>query len=295
MNENARYIGRFAPSSTGALHLGSVYTALASFLDAKSQNGLWFLRIDDLDTPRNVKGAADSILKILEALQLHWDETVDYQSSHIEEYQFYLNQLIERDAVYACRCSRKKLPLIYPQHCRYSHFDKIQPHALRLKTYSHHFEFTDGLQGKIRRDIASQDSDFIVKRKDGIFSYQFAVIFDDARLGVNHVVRGIDLLNETPKQLYLQTLFNLPAPTYSHLPIVVGHDGFKLSKQTFAKPIENKNLNHVIFTTLRLLKQNPPLSLNNAPISELLNWAINHWNIDLLKGFSHFYQNDDVK
>ncbi|CAA9889520.1 glutamyl-Q tRNA(Asp) synthetase [Candidatus Methylobacter favarea] len=286
------YIGRFAPSPTGPLHLGSLYTALAGFLQARSQQGQWLLRIDDLDTPRNIKGAADTILKTLEIFGLHWDGNVYYQSHKREEYEAILNELKNNERVYPCTCSRKELshlpakqalPDIYPGICRDKQAPAGAPHALRVKTDHCIISFQDDLQGLISANLAERHGDFILKRKDRIIAYQLAVVIDDHRQNITHVVRGSDLLDSTPKQIFLQQQLEWPAPGYMHVPILVDRQGYKLSKQTFAQAVDLKTPHQVIFQLLSLLKQKPPAELQQAPAAELLGWAQNHWNPAPLK------------
>ncbi|WP_366945061.1 tRNA glutamyl-Q(34) synthetase GluQRS [Methylobacter sp.] len=285
-------MGRFAPSPTGPLHLGSLYTALAGFLQARSQQGLWLLRIDDLDTPRNVKGSADILLKTLEAFGLHWDGEVYYQSRHLDVYNDVINDLQKNQLIYPCTCSRKTLtasdrgqsqPDIYPGICRDRQTLPDGPHALRIKTDNRIITFQDELQGLISHNLATQDGDFIVKRKDRIIAYQFAVVIDDDLQHVNHIVRGFDLLDATPKQIYLQQLLGLVTPRYMHVPVIVDQQGYKLSKQTQAMAVDLTSPDRVIFELLVLLKQNPPVELQEAPVTELLGWAVEHWNPVLLK------------
>jgi glutamyl-Q tRNA(Asp) synthetase len=249
-----RYTSRFAPSPTGYLHLGSVYTALASFLDAKANNGLWQLRFDDLDTPRNVTGATTHILKTLETLELYWDGQVNYQSLHLDEYQIVLEKLLADNKIYRCQCSRKNLTPIYTQTCRNQKISNRTPHSLRIKTDSRQIIFHDGLQGDISQNLATQHGDFILKRRDNIVAYQFAVVLDDFRQHITHVVRGMDLLSETPKQIFLQQELNLPTPNYVHVPILVNKKGEKLSKQTLAEPVDLTKPNEVLFELLLLIK-----------------------------------------
>ncbi|MEE7628043.1 tRNA glutamyl-Q(34) synthetase GluQRS [Methylobacter sp. Wu8] len=285
-------IGRFAPSPTGPLHLGSLYTALAGFLQARSQQGQWLLRIDDLDTPRNVQGSADAILETLEIFGLHWDGTVYYQSRYIDIYNDIISDLQKNKLIYPCTCSRKELttggreqarPDIYPGICRDRQAPPDVPHALRIKADSRIITFQDELQGLISHNLAEQDGDFIVKRKDRIIAYQFAVVIDDDLQRVNHIVRGFDLLDATPKQIYLQQLLGLSTPGYMHVPVIVDEQGYKLSKQTQATAVDLTAPHRVIFKLLGLLKQNPPVELQQAPLSDQLGWAIAHWNPDLLK------------
>ncbi|SJM89722.1 Glutamyl-Q tRNA(Asp) synthetase [Crenothrix polyspora] len=293
MSDKRPYIGRFAPSPTGSLHLGSLYTALASFLDAKAQQGLWLLRIDDLDTPRNAAGSVDSILKTLDALALQWDSSVYFQSDNLDVYHDVLAILQRDKRIYPCTCSRKtiaanltenaSIDVVYPNTCRNNRFPCSAPHALRIKTDGRVISFDDRLQGVVSHHLATQHGDFILKRKDHIIAYQFAVVIDDDRQGVNHVVRGMDLLDSTPKQIYVQQVLGLNTPNYLHVPIITDDKGFKLSKQTGAQSVELKTPTQVIFKLLDLLKQHPPAELYNAPTTELINWAIAHWDPSVLK------------
>lgn len=290
MSDTQRYIGRFAPSPTGPLHVGSIYTALASYLQARSQQGQWLLRIDDLDTPRNIKNSADNILKTLEAFGLTWDQTVYYQSVHLEDYQDFLTDLINHRLVYACTCSRKTLSSsirvsdIYPGFCRDKQLLDHTPHALRIKTDERIISFQDELQGLVAHSLSEKHGDFILKRKDQIFAYQFAVVIDDYLQGINHVVRGCDLLEVTPRQIYLQQLLGIATPGYMHVPVIVDMEGNKLSKQTLAQAIDASSPGQWIFKLLGLLKQQPPIELQKAPVSELLNWAQLNWMPTALKG-----------
>lgn len=285
-------IGRFAPSPTGPLHLGSLYTALAGFLQARSQQGQWRLRIDDLDTPRNVNGAADAILTTLDIFGLYWDGEVYYQSRHLAIYNDILSDLQRNKFVYPCTCSRKMLMEnasentpsdIYPGLCRHLNSPPAGSHALRIKTDQRIISFQDELQGLIVHNLAAQDGDFIVKRKDGIIAYQFAVVVDDKLQQVNHIVRGFDLLEATPKQIYLQQLLGLATPCYMHVPVIVDGQGFKLSKQTQATAVDLAAPGRVIFELLVLLRQTPPLELQRASVDDLLAWAIAHWRPELLQ------------
>ena len=286
------YIGRFAPSPTGPLHLGSLFTAVASYLDASSRQGKWLLRIDDLDTPRNKDGSVNAILNTLETFGLHWDDSVYYQSQHLDDYATFLAKLAQNQLTYRCICSRKLLAdlppdeslnakySIYPGICRHKSISPDTPHAIRIKTGDCTLSFNDELQGLICRDLAGQHGDFILKRKDGIIAYHFAVVVDDYLQGVNHIVRGCDLLEETPKQIYLQQLLDFPEPAYLHVPVIVDQQGQKLSKQTLATAVDTKATNKTLFDVLVLLKQNPPNELNGASATELLDWAIVHWQPD---------------
>lgn len=252
------------------------------------------LRIDDLDTPRNTKGSADSILKTLDAFGLHWDDSVYYQSQQLDVYNEILDQLSRNKLIYPCTCSRKTLasgdraptqPDIYPGNCRDKKIPPDTPHALRVKTNNSIITFQDELQGPISSNLAEQHGDFILKRKDQIIAYQFAVVVDDSLQNINHIVRGIDLLDSTPKQIYLQQLLGFPTPDYMHVPVIIDEQGQKLSKQTRAQAVDLQTPHHVIFMLLSLLKQNPPIELEHAPVTELIDWALNNWNPTLLKNF----------
>lgn len=287
---HACYRGRFAPSPTGPLHLGSLYTALASFLAARSRQGQWLVRIDDLDTPRNVAGAAAQILSTLETFGLTWDDAVFYQSQQLETYQTFIAQLIEQQHVYPCTCSRKTLAAyqsahnpIYPGFCRDKTTIPTKPYALRLKTEAVNIAFDDFLQGHVCHNIARQHGDFVIKRKDQIIAYQFAVVIDDYQQQITEVVRGFDLLDCTPQQLYLHQVLGLKAPAYMHVPILTDQHGQKLSKQSYAQAVDVSNPAKTLFYLLTLLKQQPPPELNAAPVTELLNWAIENWQAEALK------------
>jgi glutamyl-Q tRNA(Asp) synthetase len=289
------YIGRFAPSPTGPLHLGSLFTALASYVHARHHQGKWLLRIDDLDTPRNRNGSATAILKCLETFGLHWDSSVYYQSQHLDDYHYFLEKLTQNQLTYRCNCSRKSLVEmfpgdtpenknnIYPGICRNKSIPSDTPHAIRLKTEPCNLSFQDELQGLISHNLAEQHGDFILKRKDGIIAYQFAVVVDDYLHDANHIVRGCDLLEETPKQIHLQQILGFPIPAYMHVPVIVDQHGYKLSKQTLATAVDTRSPNKTLFDLLVLLKQNPPDKLNGAKVIELLDWAITNWRADTLR------------
>ena len=281
------YTGRFAPSPTGPLHLGSLFTALASYLDARHQGGHWLLRIDDLDTPRIQAGASLAILKCLERFELFWDDEVDYQSRHLAEYAQALEQLIAQQHVYGCRCNRKQLLAMsgpYSGACRELCLPLQADVALRLSCPDSVLSIKDGLQGAVDCNLAREQGDFVIRRKDGLYAYQLAVVVDDYRQGITHVVRGFDLLDSTPRQVYLQQLLGLPQPVYSHVPVIVAADGFKLSKQTQAQAVNLTQPARTLCLLLDLLDQQPPAELQHASVSEILSWAIAHWHIDHLAG-----------
>lgn len=284
------YLGRFAPSPTGPLHLGSLVAAVGSYLEAKSNQGQWLVRMEDLDPPREQPGAASQILRTLENCGFEWDGTVLYQSQRYTYYETALQQLMALDMVYPCTCSRKEIQdsalmgiegMIYSGICRNT---PTKPEYLqcswRLKTSPNEVIYTDMLRGIQSQSIARDIGDFILKRSDGLYAYQLGVVVDDAAQGITHVVRGADLLASTPRQIYLQQLLGYITPQYAHLPVVVNQQGEKLSKQTLARPLDTKNTVQEFWTALNLLGQNPPAELCTASQQTLWDWAHLHWRLD---------------
>lgn len=286
-------IGRFAPSPTGPLHFGSLLAALASYLEAKTQGGLWLVRMEDLDKPREVAGAANHILNTLEKFGLEWDGEVVYQSQRSELYQEALNQIKAKSLIYQCSCSRKEIAdsynqrpvqhgidgLIYPGTCR-DKSSTFKPYAERIKVKDQNISFNDAIQGKIDQNLANQIGDFVLKRADGLFAYQLAVVVDDYLQGVTHVVRGADLLDSTPRQIYLQQVLGYSTPKYAHIPVASNQAGEKLSKQTLATPIDANNAPNLLINALDFLGQTPPQDLSNYKAQEILAWAMQHWALD---------------
>lgn len=286
-------IGRFAPSPTGPLHFGSLLAALASYLEAKTQGGLWLVRMEDLDKPREVAGAANHILNTLEKFGLEWDGEVVYQSQRSELYQEALNQIKAKSLIYQCSCSRKEIAdsynqkpaehgidgLIYPGTCR-DKSSTFKPYAERIKVKDQNISFNDAIQGKIDQNLANQIGDFVLKRADGLFAYQLAVVVDDHLQGVTHIVRGADLLDSTPRQIYLQQVLGYSTPKYAHIPVASNQAGEKLSKQTLATPIDANNAPNLLINALDFLGQTPPQDLSNYKAQEILAWAMQHWALD---------------
>ncbi len=244
------YRGRFAPSPTGPLHFGSLVTAVGSYLDAKANRGTWLVRMEDLDPPRNVPGAAEAILQALEALGMMWDETVVYQSKRGDAYAAALAKLKKRKLVYPCACSRREIAdsavsgidgPVYTGTCRKGLLAGRATRAERVLTEGALIEFKDAIQGKVAHNLERQIGDFVLKRADGPYAYQLAVVVDDAAQGITDVVRGADLLDSTLRQIYLQQLLGYATPRYAHLPVAVNVVGEKLSKQTLAAPIDTSN------------------------------------------------------
>ena len=277
--------GRFAPSPTGPLHLGSLVAAVGSYLDAKSAGGEWLVRMEDLDAPRIVPGAADVILRSLEAHCLHWDGPVLFQSARTDAYRAALESL--GDAVYPCGCSRKDIALQgegrYPGTCRGGMAEGRCARAYRLRVppaEAPPVEFTDRLRGVIRESLHETCGDFALLRADGIFAYQLAVVVDDAAQGITDVVRGADLLDSTARQVYLCGMLGLgPAPRYLHVPVVCDSaSNEKLSKQTHAAALEDGRAGESLRSALKFLGQSPPVELGGAGPRELLDWGIWHWD-----------------
>jgi glutamyl-Q tRNA(Asp) synthetase len=247
------------------------------------------LRIDDLDTPRNIPGSVSAILSCLQAFGLQWDGEIYYQSRRLEAYRQALDYLRAADLVYACACSRGQLNLlsaaVYPGYCRDKRLASFG-NALRVKTGPLEIGCRDALQGAISENLAARRGDFIIKRKDGVIAYQLAVVVDDHAQQVSRVVRGGDLLDSTPKQLYLQNLLDYPHPEYMHVPVIVDANGEKLSKQTRAAAADYRAPGPVLFQLLVLLRQNPPPQLHSAPVAEQLEWAVANWRPQNLKKLS---------
>lgn len=286
------YRGRFAPSPSGSLHFGSLIAATASYLDAKAHQGKWLLRIEDVDTPRIRQGAIASIIRILEIYSFEWDEDILYQSQRFAAYQLELDRLIAAQHVYPCSCSRKSLQnkatfgaagMIYPGLCRAQlHHPESPLRTYRLLTDDQPISFIDRVKGLQRQCIASEVGDFALKRSDGIFTYQLAVVVDDAYQGITDIVRGEDLLDNTARQLYLQKLLGYASPRYLHFPTATDESGKKLSKQNHAPEIQAKDRMMNIHNALQFLGQNPPKREDFEHITDLWNWAIENWDSDLI-------------
>ncbi|WP_221799918.1 tRNA glutamyl-Q(34) synthetase GluQRS [Oceanobacter mangrovi] len=288
----APYIGRFAPSPTGPLHFGSLLAALASYLDARQQHGLWLLRIEDIDPPREDPTAASRILQILDAYGLHWDGEVRYQSQRHDNYLATLDQLIQQGDAFACACSRKQLQntLHLDGHCLApvpENPDLPDSCAWRFKVRSTQQEplcFDDRLQGQFCLSPAQDIGDFVIRRRDMLWSYQLAVVTDDHDQGINQIVRGIDLIDSTQRQLLIYQALGWPAPIYAHIPVAVEQNGQKLSKQNLARALEPDDSGSTLWTALQWLKQSPPIELQQDGNQRLLDWAIQHWNPNVLTG-----------
>ncbi len=295
MPTKSKYRGRFAPSPTGLLHFGSLVAAVGSYLDAKHHHGTWLVRMENLDIPRCVFGAADGILRTLDAFGLHSDEPAIYQSQRAAAYEEALRQLQASGAVYPCCCTRKEIAdsalhgiegFVYPGTCRSGMAHQRATPAWRVRTDLDPppVEFDDGLQGRISQNLEKEIGDFVVKRADGLFAYQLAVVVDDAFQRITHIVRGADLLNSTPRQIHLQQLLGFPAPHYMHLPVAVNEAGEKLSKQTLAAPVDMSQPVAMLLRVLDFLRQEPPDELTKGDVQTVLDWAVQNWRAEKLIG-----------
>lgn len=282
------YRGRFAPSPTGPLHFGSLVAAVGSYLDAKAHGGVWLVRMDDLDLSRTVPGAADLILRSLESLGMAWDETVVYQSKRSAAYEAALKVLKKRKLIYPCACSRREIAdsavggldgPIYSGTCRKGLLAGRAARADRVITDNTRIELKDVIQGKIVHSLERQVGDFVVKRADGYYAYQLAAVVDDAAQGITDVVRGADLLDSTTRQIYLQQLLGYTTPRYAHLPVAVNVLGEKLSKQTLAAPIDNRELLATLNAALAFLGQDTITDADPKKIADFWKRAIAGWDL----------------
>jgi glutamyl-Q tRNA(Asp) synthetase len=288
MTISSSYRGRFAPSPTGRLHFGSLVAALASYLDAKSNDGTWLVRMENLDPPREEVGADTSILRSLEAHHLYWDESVLYQSDRLSAYEDTLNQLTQH--LFFCTCTRNRVIALnhrYDGKCRsVSNKPPNQSSAVRLRIDQLNQEalnkcedFNDLLLGPQSFPL-EKIGDFIIRRKDTLFAYQLAVAIDDHFQGITHIIRGFDLLDSTSRQRYILSLLDYALPKYGHTPLALGLDGDKLSKQTRAEPINNQKAFHNLWAALTFLGHPPQSDLAESDCDDLLKWAIQHWEIN---------------
>jgi len=284
------YTGRFAPSPTGELHFGSLIAAVASYLQARAQGGRWLLRIEDIDPPREQACADRKIVETLAAYGFEWDGPVIYQSRRRERHEAVIQELLERDLAYRCSCTRRDLadcprgPLgaIYPGTCRTG--CQAGPAAIRVRTGDEPVEFTDRLQGRQLHRLQSESGDFVIRRRDGLIAYQLAVAVDDTDDRVTEVVRGIDLLASTPRQVYLQGLLGYARPGYAHIPVIESSEGQKLSKSTGARPIPADRPRLTLVAALKALQQRPEPGLESAELADIWAWATEHWCLDALAG-----------
>jgi glutamyl-Q tRNA(Asp) synthetase len=274
------YVGRFAPTPSGYLHFGSLVAALASYLDARAAGGLWLLRMEDLDPPREVPGAQAAILQTLETYGFEWDGELVRQSDRHDAYAAIIERLLDAGLAYACTCSRKRLEGyagIYPGFCRDAG-NATADAAIRLRVPDREYVFIDRVQGEFRQHLGREVGDFVIRRRDGFYAYQLAVVLDDAWQGVTDVVRGADLLDSTPRQLYLQELLGLPQPRYLHVPLLTQPDGNKLGKSYRSPPLPADQAGPLLLRAMRALGQQPPAELDGCNPRELLVWGVAHWD-----------------
>lgn len=286
-----RYRGRFAPSPTGPLHFGSLVAAIGSYLDARANGGDWLLRIEDVDQPRTARGAADDILRTLDAFGFEWDGEVLLQSRRLDVYRAALRRLQADGRAYPCACSRSEIAarspppsvdggLVYPGNCRTGLAAGRTARAWRLRVENCDIAFDDRVQGSQQQNLARAVGDFVLLRADGQYAYQLAVVVDDAAQGVNAVVRGVDLLDSTARQIWLQRSLELPTPSYAHLPLVTNAAGEKLSKQTRAEAADAAGGSGVLAEALRFLGHAVPEEISRGSLRDFWRWAIAHWSIE---------------
>ena len=282
------YVGRFALSPTGPLHVGSLVTAVASYLHARQAGGEWLVRIEDIDPPREIAGAADDILRTLEAFGLRWDRQVLYQSTRLAAYRDAAQSLLATGRAFHCRCSRSEIhtdndgrPGRYPGTCRERGLPAADA-ALRVRVEPGVVTVADGLQGTVETDVAGTTGDYVIVRRDGLPAYHLAVVVDDAAQGITCVVRGVDLFESTAIHSHLQRALSLPTPRYFHTPVIVNAAGQKLSKQTGAAPVTNAEPGAAA-QILRLLGLAVPAELAGERPRVLWQWALESWRIDGLR------------
>ena len=283
MSEPAPYVGRFAPSPTGPLHFGSLLAAVASYLQARTNQGKWLLRVEDIDPPREQPGADKRIIGALEAYGFEWDGPVSYQSQFVDRHDALVRRLLDDDQAYPCSCSRRDLagarrgPLgaIYPGTCRNG--SSGTEVAIRVGTDDEPIRFVDALQGEQTERLESESGDFIIKRRDGLIAYQLAVVADDHDQGITQVVRGIDLLDSTARHIHLQRLLGFTTPDYLHIPVAENSDGQKLSKLTGAAEINQNEVRPVLVCALDALGQGPASDLVASCLASIWQWAAENW------------------
>ena len=269
-NKSTIYTGRFAPSPTGPVHFGTLIAAVGSYLQAKKNNGKWLMRMEDVDITRKVDGADIDILNTLESFGFEWDGEVIYQSRQTDYYEEALETLISQSLVFPCQCTRRQLAGskddIYPGTCRERRLPETEEHALRILAKDIDIEFNDVVMGRQSQNIKKHCGDFVIRRRDNLFAYQLAVVVDDALQNITEIVRGADLLDSTPRQIYL--------------PLAVDTSGNKISKSEGAAEVKLENKEKLLVKTLRFLGQRPPDDLDKLNISDIWSWATAHWKIE---------------
>lgn len=273
------YVGRFAPTTSGPLHLGSLLAAVASYLDARSHGGQWLLRLDDIDEPRTRVDAETIALKTLEVHGLEWDGLISRQSDHRTRYWDVIDELRKQDLVFYCTCSRKKLRSTptYPGYCRARRNMPFEPASIRVHVPNLEFKFVDRIQGVVKGNLTNGAGDFVVMRKESIAAYPLAVIVDDDVTGVTDVVRGADLIDNTLEQIFLIRTLGLTVPRYAHIPVLNQRNEIKLSKRDQAFAIDNRVPVLNVASALQMLGMEP--STEHRDVHSLLEWAIEQWEI----------------
>jgi glutamyl-Q tRNA(Asp) synthetase len=284
------YVGRFAPSPTGPLHFGSLVAAAASYLQARANNGLWLLRVEDIDPPREQAGASAAIIEGLERYGFEWDDECLFQSTRSDAHEAALAALLDKEVAYRCDCSRRDLAdvqrgplgLIYPGTCRdgCSSGDA----AIRLRTNQSDVAFVDLLQGRFTQNLEKESGDFVIRRRDGLIAYHLAVVVDDAFQGITEIVRGIDLLDSTPRQIWLQKLLGYSIPNYAHFPVITHVNGDKLSKLTGEPGIPMDVVAETLIEVIDTLGLKAPPKLATESLPEIWSWAKENWQIKNLCG-----------
>ncbi len=276
----ASVVGRFAPSPTGPLHLGSLLIAVASYVHARSYAGQWLVRLEDLDEPRCKPGADSAILQTLERHALHWDGRALRQRDRLPRYLDVISQLAHTGETFACTCTRSQLSdRVYPGYCRHRPTTSGTPHSIRLRVPAETLSVVDDIQGVFQQQLDRDVGDFVIMRRDGVVAYQLAVVVDDIDQHVTHVVRGADLLDNTPRQCLLFARLGATPPCYAHVPVLVDRTGAKLSKQTNAGAVDARPPSQNIQLALALLGHETPPTLHGAEPAELLSWAVEHWQL----------------
>jgi len=296
------YVGRFAPTPSGPLHFGSIVTAIASFLDAKSNGGKWLVKIDDIDQPRVMKGADIKILNSLEKLHLYWDMSVIYQSQRIKEYKNQLECLKKFNMAYSCQCSRKDIlessiagidGFIYPGICREKEIEFSDQVAYRVKVNSELIIVKDLIQGLVKQDLSKDIGDFIIKRSDGLFAYQFAVVVNNHLDAVTNIIRGTDLIQSTPRQVYLHQLLKFDIPEFCHIPVATKHQK-KISKSYGDEIIVKGNEVAIWLKCLAFLNQPIEKFSNSMNLEEIIHEAIKLWTKSLIKPLNVIEIGDNI-
>ncbi|GMQ45480.1 tRNA glutamyl-Q(34) synthetase GluQRS [Vibrio sp. 10N] len=279
------YIGRFAPSPSGPLHFGSLVAALGSYFQAKSQRGLWLVRIEDIDPPREVDGAAELILKTLQAYELHWDGEVLYQSQRLNAYQAQIDRWLAEGQAYLCQCTRKQIKAtggFYQGTCRYKGLSNSEGCAVRLTMEHPISSFSDEKHGELKIPTELAQEDFIIKRRDGLFAYNLAVVLDDIEQGITEVVRGADLIEPTGRQISLYNVLGAKPVTYLHLPLAIDDNGNKLSKQNHATAIDLDNPKPTLINAMRFLGFDITDDIAHQDIADIVQWGVENWQLSQL-------------